>query len=225
MSKRFLRYTARFTIGLLSLITFYFLLAFTLSRISVNNKASNSEDITIYIMTNGIHTDIVVPSKNSLQDRTREIKYSHTLAADSSYNYLAFGWGDKKFYLETPEFSDLKISTALRAISGLSQSAMHTTFYKTVVEDQHCKKLHISKAQYQQLVEYIFASFSKDQNGNFIHIKTSIHYDQTDAFYEAIGSYSILKTCNTWANSGLKASNQKACLWTIFDTPIFLKYK
>ncbi|MDQ1141065.1 uncharacterized protein (TIGR02117 family) [Pedobacter agri] len=176
-------------------------------------------------MTNGIHTDIVVPSKNLLQDWTREIKYSHTLAADSSYNYLAFGWGDKKFYLETPEFSDLKISTALRAISGLSQSAMHTTFYKNVVEDQHCKKLHISKAQYQQLVEYISSSFSKDQNGHFIHIKTSIHYDQTDAFYEAIGSYSILKTCNTWANSGLKASNQKACLWTIFDTPIFQKYK
>ncbi|WP_316807657.1 TIGR02117 family protein [Pedobacter agri] len=225
MSKRFLKYTKKFTIAFIMLIGLYFLSAYCLSHITVNPHPHNKEEIAIYIMSNGIHTDIVVPAKTTQKDWTQEIRYNNTLAADSSYIFLAIGWGDKKFYLETPEFSDLKISTALRAISGLSQSAMHTTFYKTIREDQSCKKLHISKAQYQQLVKYISASFSKDQNGHFIHIETSIHYDQADAFYDAIGSYSIFKTCNTWANNGLKASNQKACLWTIFDTPIFMKYK
>lgn len=176
-------------------------------------------------MTNGIHTDIVVPANNLLQKWTKEIKHSHTLAADSSYNYLAFGWGDKKFYLETPEFSDLKISTGLRAISGLSTSAMHTTYYKDIVEDESCKKIYISVAQYKQLIKYISNSFTTNADAYFISIKTDIHYDKADAFYEANGSYSIFKTCNTWANGALKASDQKACLWTIFDKPIFQKYE
>ncbi|RZK64450.1 MAG: TIGR02117 family protein [Pedobacter sp.] len=225
MSKRFLKYAAKFTVLFLSLVALYFLAAFCLSRITVNNNTSNKKEIAIYIMTNGIHTDIVVPANNLLQNWTKEIKHSHTLAADSSYNYLAFGWGDKKFYLETPEFSDLKISTGLRAISGLSTSAMHTTYYKDIVEDESCKKIYISVAQYKQLIKYISNSFTTNADAYFISIKTDIHYDKADAFYEANGSYSIFKTCNTWANGALKASDQKACLWTIFDTPIFQKYE
>ncbi|RZK21603.1 MAG: TIGR02117 family protein [Pedobacter sp.] len=225
MSKRFLKYAARFTVLFLSLIALYFLAAFCLSKISVNHNTSHTKEIAIYIMTNGIHTDIVVPANNPLQNWTKEIKHNHTLAADSSYNYLAFGWGDKKFYLETPEFSDLKISTGLRAISGLNTSAMHTTYYKNMAEDENCKKIYVSVAQYKNLIKYISDSFTTNPDGHFISIKTGIRYDIADAFYEAKGSYSIFKTCNTWANGALKASDQKACLWTIFDTPIFQKYK
>jgi len=225
MSKRFLKYAARFTVLFLSLVALYFLAAFCLSKISVNNNTSHTKEIAIYIMTNGIHTDIVVPANNPLQNWTKEIKHNHTLAADSSYNYLAFGWGDKKFYLETPEFSDLKISTGLRAISGLSTSAMHITFYKEMIEDQNSRKIYISNDQYKKLIKYISDSFTKTNSGHFIHINSNIHYDNADAFYEAKGSYSIFKTCNTWANGALKASDQKACLWTIFDTPIFKKYE
>ncbi|WP_231425439.1 TIGR02117 family protein [Pedobacter sp. Leaf250] len=225
MSKRFLKYAAMFTVMILSLIALYFLAAFCLSKITVNNNTFNKKEIAIYIMTNGIHTDIVLPASNFQKDWTQEIKYEHTLLTDTSYKFLAFGWGDRKFYLETPEFSDLKLSTGLRAISGLSTSAMHTTYYLLMTEDRNCKKLYISKVQYQQLIKYISASFTKDNNGHFISIKSNIHYDNADAFYEAVGSYSIFKTCNTWTNNALKASGQKACFWTIFDTPILQKYQ
>lgn len=225
MNKRFLRYAARVTVVFLSLIAFYFLAAFILSRITVNGKPVPSNDVSIYIISNGIHTDIAVPATHMLKDWTKEIKYNHTVHADSTYNYLAFGWGDEKFYLETPEFSDLKLSTGLRAITGLSTSAMHTSYYHTPVEDQHCKKIIISNKQYQQLINYVTASFLTDAKGNFINIGSEIHYDDTDAFYKAKGSYSIFKTCNTWANSALKSCDQKACLWTIFDTPILNKYQ
>jgi hypothetical protein len=55
-------------------------------------------------------------------------------------NYLAFGWGDKGFYLNTPEWADLKVSTALNAAFGLSSSAIHSTFYKKLRENETCKK-------------------------------------------------------------------------------------
>ncbi|MBB6237729.1 uncharacterized protein (TIGR02117 family) [Pedobacter sp. AK013] len=225
MNNRFLKYTGRFCIILILLIGIYFVTAFCASRITVNPNPTNPKEIAIYIMTNGVHTDIVVPTVTAQIDWTKEISYQNTLAADSTYLYLAMGWGDKKFYLETPEFSDLKLSNGLRAISGLSTSAMHTTYYKNIPEDANCKKIIISKAQYLQLIDYILNSFKKDKAGHLINVKSKVHYDVGDAFYEARGSYSIFKTCNTWANGALKACGQRSCLWTIFDTGIFLKYE
>jgi uncharacterized protein (TIGR02117 family) len=224
MNKRFLKYAGRCCIIFIALIGLYFLTAFCCSRITINAHPSNPKEVAIYIMTNGVHTDIVVPAVSTEINWTKEISYKNTLEADSTYQYLAMGWGDKKFYLETPEFSDLKLSNGLRAISGLSTSAMHTTYYKNIQEDANCRKIMISKMQYQQLIGYVLNSFKKDEKGHLINVKSNIHYDIGDAFYEAKGSYSIFKTCNTWANAALKSCGQRSCLWTIFDTGIFLKY-
>jgi len=225
MNKRFLKYAARFSLFLLALVGLYFLLAFCLSRITINPKPVNKPEVAIYIMTNGVHTDIVMPAISNQINWTKEISYQNTLEADSTYQYLAMGWGDEKFYIETPGFRDLKLSTAIRAISGLSTSAMHTTYYQNISEDNDCKKILISREQYKRLIDYVLNSFEKDKAGQLIHIKTPVHYDIGDAFYEAKGSYSIFKTCNTWANAALKACGQKSCLWTIFDTGIFIKYR
>ena len=82
----------------------------------------------------------------------------------------------------------------------------------------------INKAQYSRLIQFISDSFQKDTSGNFINIITNENYGKTDAFYEANGSYSVFRTCNTWANSALKASGQKCCYWTALDSGIFSKY-
>ncbi|WP_316802202.1 TIGR02117 family protein [Pedobacter nototheniae] len=225
MTKKILRYTRNSLLSFIGFILLYFFSAFCFSRITINKNPGNKQEIPIYIMTNGVHTDVVIPAKNEQKDWTAEIKYANTISADSTYKYLALGWGDKKFYLETPEFSDLKLNVALGAITGLNSSAMHATYYKNIIEDESCKKMMIDSAQYARLVAYILKSFNKDANGHFVNIKTKANYDHADAFYEATGHYSLFKTCNTWANSALKNCGQKSCLWTIFDTPIFLKYK
>lgn len=179
----------------------------------------------MYIKTNGVHTDIVVPVKNVQSDWSKEIKYTNTISSDTSYHYLAMGWGDKGFYLETPEWSDLKASVAFKAAFGLGSTAIHATYYKTVKEDSTCKKIWLGRHQYDNLVNYISNSFKKDSEGHVILIKTNANYGNTDAFYEANGSYSLFYTCNTWANNALKVSEKPCCFWTPFDTGIFLKYK
>lgn len=137
--------------------------------------------------------------------------------------YLAIGWGDKGFYLNTPEWSDLKVSTAFNAVFGLSSSAMHTTFYKKMIEDDNCKKIKITVEEYQKLITYISKSFKYDSANKVQWIEGN--YGNTDAFYEAKGSYNLFYTCNTWANNALKAANQKASLWTVTDMGIFYQYK
>jgi hypothetical protein len=75
------------------------------------------------------------------------------------------------------------------------------------------------------LTNYIKKSFQRDAEGHFINIKTDANYGKTDAFYEAIGSYSLFHTCNSWTNNALKISGQKACLWTPAQSGIFNQYK
>ncbi|MGC4034775.1 MAG: TIGR02117 family protein [Chitinophagaceae bacterium] len=223
--KKILKYLLYTVVTFVSFVLLYLLAAFCLSRITINKEPDTTNDVTIYIKTNGVHTDIVVPVKNDQMDWSKEILFSNTTAKDSSMQYLAMGWGDKGFYLETPTWADLKFRTAFRAAFALSTTAIHATFYRAMIENKSCKKIEISQDQYKRLVDYILNSLQKDMNGHAIWINTTANYGTTDAFYEATGSYSLFKTCNTWANKALKVSGQKCCLWTAFDTGIFLKYE
>ncbi|MGE6354435.1 TIGR02117 family protein [Flavobacterium sp. NPDC079362] len=223
--KKALKITLKIFLVLFAFIAIYLVAVFSLSKITVNQEVNTKPEVEIYILTNGVHTDIVMPTKNDQIDWSQQVKFENTKAADSTYKYIAMGWGDKGFYLETPEWSDLKASVAFKAVSGLSNTAIHATYYKKLKEADDCKRMMISKEQYDRLIKYISDSFQKDASGNFLNIKTNAIYGKTDAFYEANGSYSLFHTCNTWANSGLKASGQKCCYWTALDSGIFSKYK
>lgn len=221
--KKVLRIFLKSIFGIVIFLISYALLSFGLSKIEVNSDITQNSEIEIFISTNGVHTDIVVPIKNEIKDWTTDIQFQHTKTKDSIMNFVGIGWGDKGFYLDTPEWADLKASTAIKAATGLSTTAMHTTFYKTLKEDESCKKVKISKENYIKLVDYISNSFQKDSNLKTINIPNNF-YGKNDTFYEAIGSYSLIKTFNTWANGALKASNQKAAFWTPIDSGIFCHY-
>lgn len=210
--------------GFIAFLLIYAILIFFTSIISVNeNNESIDKNIPIYILSNGVHTDIVLPLKNEIKDWSTEILYTNTKAKDSTLQNLAFGWGDKGFYLNTPTWADLKTSTAAKAVTGLSSSAMHVTFYGNLKESENCKKFFISESQYQQMITYIENSFSLDTENKIQRIGTH-SYGKHDIFYEAKGSYNLFYTCNTWANQALKAGNQKAALWTVLDKGIFYHY-
>lgn len=177
------------------------------------------------MLTNGVHTDIVVPVKTAQFDWSKEIPFQHTLSKRSDFKYLSVGWGDKGFYLDTPEWSDLKFSTAFNAAFWLSESAMHCTFYDKMTVGKDCVRLNLTHDQYMELVQFINAKFDRDQNGKVMLIQTDAVYGKNDAFYDAKGRYSFLDTCNTWTNQGLKVAGQKAALWTPTDFGIFQHYQ
>jgi uncharacterized protein (TIGR02117 family) len=203
----------------------WLLAALALPLFTINSKPVRGNDVAIYIQTNGDHTDIVVPVKNQIKDWATEISYQNTVSKDTTCNYIAIGWGDKGFYLNTPTWSQLKFSTAFKAAFWLSTSAVHATFCKNLQESIDCKKIMLSNAQYTSLVKYIDDTFKRTASNHPINIKTKANYDNEDAFYEAKGRYNLFYTCNTWANDALKACGQKACLWTAFDAGIFYHYR
>lgn len=222
--KRLLKLTLKIVLGFLGFLLLYAIVIFFTSIVSVNeNNEVTNKNIPIYILSNGVHTDIVLPLKNEIKDWSTDISYLDTKAKDSTRQNLAFGWGDKGFYLDTPTWADLKASTAAKAITGLSSSAMHITFYGSLKEDENCKKFFISENQYQKMIRYIENSFLLDTSNKIQRIGTH-SYGKHDIFYEAKGSYNLFYTCNTWANQALKAGNQKAALWTVLDKGIFYHY-
>lgn len=211
---------------LLGVVFLYIILALLLPLIPVKkNKTTDPKVVELYILTNGVHTDLVVPIKTAQIDWSQKLPFNNTKGKQTDFKYVAFGWGDKGFYLDTPTWAELKFSTAFKAAFWLSDSAMHCTFYKQMKQGNDCKKMVLSVKQYEDLIAFIDKRFDKDAAGHYILIPTNAVYGADDAFYDAKGSYNFTYTCNTWANDGLKVAGQKAALWTASDFGIFGHYK
>ena len=192
---------------LISLPVLYFLMAWICSNIEVGEKSS-AEDAYVYLNTNGVHLDIIIPKVYLSEDLLTGMK------GIPSTSYYAFGWGDRDFYLNTPEWKDLKLSTAFSAMFLKSPTLMHVSRYRNSYSDW--AKIPISLIQLEKLNAYILESFALSESGDKIHLEGK-GYAWNDDFYEAKGNYSCFNTCNSWVNGALKKSKIKACLWTPFD--------
>lgn len=204
--------------------SFYLVIALILSGISIDDTTREKEEgsITIYLITNGVHLDLLLPLRHQAVHwdsilLISEEKTRHTV-------YVSFGWGDRNFFLETPEWSDLKLSTALYTVFLPGRTAMHVGFYGQSSKGENCIEIRVTPEQYLHLSAYIRSSFATDDSGQVINIPGS-GYSDHDMFYEARGSYTFLKTCNTWTNSALRAAGLRSCLWTSFPGPLMKMYR
>lgn len=222
---KIVKWTLRLFGVMFIMIVVYLGSAFLLSSITVNSDFSptHQNGIEIFLLTNGVHTDLVLPIRNHHKNWSEVIPFDHTSSKDSVMRYVAFGWGDRQFYIETPTWAELKFSTAVNALFFPSKAAMHVTFYKSVPQGEFCKKINISADQYMRLVRYVENSFQKNREDQYILIDNP-GYGEDDCFYEANGSFHLFFTCNTWTNNELKISELKASLWTPFDKVLLDHY-
>jgi multisubunit Na+/H+ antiporter MnhC subunit len=91
--KKFLKITLRIVLGLIVFIALYLLAAFGLSKIATPAEPVADRTIDIYILTNGVHTDIVVPLKTEEIDWSKEVKFENTISKDTTAKLVAFGAG------------------------------------------------------------------------------------------------------------------------------------
>jgi uncharacterized protein (TIGR02117 family) len=212
---------------LLSCLFLYFLFALILTIIPVNNSFTQTEKgIKIFVRSNGVHTDLVLPVKNNIHDWTKKIDPEDFETDEKIFSYVSFGWGDKGFYLNTPTWAELKFNTAFNAMFLGGASCMHVSYETDAPAlDKNVREIAISKEQYSALVRFIDASFQKDSNGNYMIIPGHHYSGTNDCFYNAIGSYSFYKTCNEWTNRGLKAAGIKTAAWAPFDESVLYHLK
>lgn len=213
---RFLKKTLKLIFGVLLIPIGYLLVSLLLTSITVNKNQQNFNlDKTIFLNTNGIHLDIIIPVSEIDEELIRGLKIKDE-------KYLSFGWGDENFYLNTPTWNDLTFKNAFNAMFLNSNTLIHLTKYSKKTSEWTI--VNLNEKQLSKLNNYILNTFKLDDNGNKIILENK-GYTFNDDFYKAKGSYSIIKTCNSWANSALKTSDLKSCYWTPFDFGIINKYK
>lgn len=217
--KRCIRFILLILASFVLFAALYFGAAWLLGNTAANETRTHSHDqnIAIFIVSNGVHTDIVLPMKNAVFDWHSQVNPQDTAGGTQTQaQYIGIGWGDRGFYLDTPTWADLTAQTAFKAALGLSGSALHVSYHaQAPIVDERTAQLHISEQEYRQLLDQILPSFARDEHGK-TRLIPHHHYGSNDAFYEANGRYSLFHTCNTWANERLKNSHLPAVKWTPF---------
>ncbi len=183
------------------------------------NYSQTDCTIPIYIANQGIHTAIVVPVKNEFFNWHQYLRLSEIgREANSEYKYLSFGWGDRAFMLETPTSATINPVTAFNALFLLTPSTVQVQGYLVFPRNKETKCVKISGANYLKIVNFIKSSFQLDAGGNKIKIRYGYH--KSDSFYEANGSYSMLRTCNDWTAEALRKADVNTPLWSTLSSAI-----
>ena len=175
--------------------------------------------VTVYIFTGTIHSDLILPIHTDQWHWDRFLASGHVERKGRYDQFVAFGWGDRDFYLHTPEWSDLTVGTALGAVAGGNRPVMHVNFLRRPVVGESVHRLTIAPEQYDRLVDFVASSFSTNGSDSLQPIQ-GFAYGQSDLFYEAKGRYHLFYTCNTWTARALKAAELPAPLWTPFPIGI-----
>lgn len=197
-----LRKTLITILGLLSIVV---VMTFT----STGHKEDGGP-VTIYLISNEIHTDLVLPV------RTEAFDWENFWDPDDFESrpseWVEFGWGDREFYQEVPTWNEFTFSVAARALFFPGEAAMHINYVEGSPENYPSSaRLQISVETYRKLVESIKKQF-KTKNGKLVVYGNG--YDKTDNFYAAHGSFSLINTCNVWTSDRLGEAGLKHPLWS-----------
>jgi uncharacterized protein (TIGR02117 family) len=223
--KRFLRISLKVVAALLAIPLTYLISALVLGAIPANPGWQEARSgISIFVRTNGVHTWLMVPIVTPEMDWRKLVPAEHL--ADPRYggNYVALGYGNREFYLNTPTWGDLSLKTALVAMLGKGTSLVHADHDTNPQPDETQRPLILSHEEYARLVDYMRASFRYDASGRTIPLMGR-GYGPSDMFYEGVGSYNAVRDCNAWTGAALRHAGVRTGLWTPFSQSIMWRMR
>ena len=175
---------------------------------------TESPHVQAWVLSNGIHTDLVLPMRGPGMDWSALFLPAHVRAAPADAQYVAIGWGDREIYLHTPQWADLTVARAVRAALGHNGALLHVSHLRHAdLAYGTAHGLPLSRDQYERLTAYVLAALPQGQ----ARPVPGAHYAHNDAFYEAKGSANLFRTCNNWTGEGLRAAGVTVSRWTPLD--------
>lgn len=151
----------------------------------------------IYVVSHGWHTGFVLPSKQIVE------RIPALYQRFGQTPHIEFGWGDRGFY----QAKEITTGLTLQAIFLPTESVIHAVAVPTPVKAyfQNSEIIHLclNDDELSSLVSFVSGSFATDKRGNVIPLKRGIYGDSQ--FYQGVGDYYLMNTCNKWTANGLKS--------------------
>lgn len=201
----------------------YLLAALIGSLVPLNRDwAEPEEGVTIYLASNGIHSDIVMPAKAAGLDWAPFVPKGDFADPEPDADWVAFGSGEERVYLETPTWWDITPRTIWSALTG-GKRVMHVEWVSSPKRYAD-RAVRLRPQEYRRLWAAIRADF---QLGEYGKPKRVDHpgYGRSDAFYWATGTFHALKTCNTWASDRFRIAGVKTSAWPPFVQGFVWRYR
>jgi uncharacterized protein (TIGR02117 family) len=153
---------------------------------------------TIRVVSHGWHTGLIVPAAAAEQSLPFLKKRFHGARA------YEFGWGDKGFYMA----DRITTTVTLKALFLADGSVMHVVALHAdpaaTFPMSPQTQLKISAKEMESLGCYLASSFKPDSQGRVQSLRYGLYGDSQ--FYEGVGRYHALNTCNKWTAKGLKSA-------------------
>jgi len=219
------RWGRRLLLALGAIPALYLLAALIGSLLPVNRGWSEigpgEAGVTVYLADNGIHADIIMPAVAQGLDWRPLLPKRDFAAADPDAQWVAFGSGEERVYLETPRWRDITPKTIWSALAG-GKRVMHVEWVRD--PGYAAREIRLRPEEYRRLWAAIRGDFALDGRGRPRHIGAP-GYGCCDAFYRATGKASAIRTCNSWAANRLRLAGVKTSLWPPFVQGLTWRYR
>ena len=220
--RRLLVWLLRGLAGIVSVPLLYFLAALLLGAVPANVAfhEAGEEGVTIFVMSNGVHTWIVMPKVDADMDWRLYASPRHLRDPRwGNADHVAIGYGNREFYLNTPTWGDLSLGTAFTAMFGSGTTLLHVEHIDRPRPEPMQRPIRLAPGQYRRLVAFIRERFKLGPDGRPIPVPGR-GYGPYDAFYEANGGFSAILNCNEWTGRALRTAGVRMGLWTPLEQSV-----
>ena len=208
--------------AVLAVPVLYLIAALIGSLVTVNRGWTEpAEGTTIYIADNGVHADIIMPVRARGLDWAPLFPSRDFATPAPDARWIAFGSGERRVYLDTPTWWDITPRTIWSAISG-GRRVMHVEYVPSPY--YAVREIRLRPEEYRRLWATIRADFALDERGRPSRIGHP-GYGPGDAFYEATGRASAIRTCNAVAAGWLRLAGVKTSAWPPFTKGLVWRYR
>ena len=216
------KWVGRILTTMLAVPALYLVAALIGSLVPVNSGWNEPENgITVYLADNGIHSDVIMPVKAQGLDWAPLFPKGHFAAAPPDAGWIAFGSGERRVYLDTPTWWDIRPGTIWSALAG-GKRVMHVEYVSAPY--YAVRQIRLRPEEYRRLWAALRADFALGPDGKPQRIDHR-GYGPADAFYQATGKANAVRTCNAVVANWLRLAGVKTSLWPPFAQGLLWRYR
>jgi uncharacterized protein (TIGR02117 family) len=116
-----------FIISMILIVTIfvsYVVAAFLGAFIPNGKSGGGSGDIEVHLVSGTIHFDVLIPATPVTLETFSFLEDAGVPISMTGVEWILVGWGARGFYIETKNFSDMKVRTVVQAVFG-DAAVMH----------------------------------------------------------------------------------------------------